>query len=198
MWLIAGLGNPGPDYENTRHNIGFIVLEEIARRSGLRFKGDKKASSKSRDLLEHGIARIASGTIQGAEVILIEPMTFMNLSGIAIKKALQQFNIGPGNLIVIHDDIDMDTGRLRIRKRGSSGGHRGVESIISAIGSKEFIRVKIGIGREKGVPVEDYVLSKFREEEIPLIRDAINRAVDATLCIISEGVDKAMNEFNRP
>lgn len=184
MWLIAGLGNPGPEYEKTRHNIGFIVLEEIARRSGLRFKRER-------------YARISVGTIQGTNAALIEPMTFMNLSGIAIKNALEQFNVGPDNLIVIHDDIDMDTGRLRIRKRGSSGGHRGIESIISSIGSKEFIRVKIGIGREQGVPVEEYVLSKFRKEEIPLIRDTVKRAVDAVFCIISKGVDKAMNEFNR-
>lgn len=184
MWLVAGLGNPGTKYAKTRHNIGFLVIEEIARRTGLRLK-------KEEDF------RISKGSIGETEVILIEPLTFMNLSGIAVKKAISRFCLTPEKLIVIHDDIDMETGKLRIRKKGSSGGHRGVESIISYIGSKEFVRVKIGIGREKGVPVEEYVLSKFREEEIPLIRAAVSRAADSVLSIISEGVDKAMNKFNK-
>lgn len=185
MWLVAGLGNPGTKYSKTRHNIGFLVIEEIALRAGLTFKREE-------DL------RIARGSIRDTDIILIEPLTFMNLSGTAIKKAIERFNLSPENLIVIHDDIDMETGRLRIRKRGSSGGHRGVESIISSIGSQEFIRVKIGIGRGKGMPVEEYVLSKFRKEEIPLIQDAVSRAADSVLCIVTEGVDKAMNKFNKP
>lgn len=184
MWLIAGLGNPGKRYARTRHNIGFLVVEEIARKEGLEFTVEEDS-------------RISKGTIGSNKVILLEPLTFMNLSGRAIKNALLRFRIAIDHLIVIHDDIDMETGRIRIRKRGSSGGHRGVESIISAIGSRDFIRVKIGIGREKGIPVEEYVLSKFRKEEIPVIRDAISRATDSVLLIISEGVDKAMNEFNK-
>lgn len=184
MWVIAGLGNPGIRYAKTRHNTGFLVIEEIARRAGLKFKTE-------------GDLRISRGVIEGTDLVLIEPLTFMNLSGIAIKRILRQFNISSDNLIIIHDDVDMETGKLRIRKRGSSGGHRGIESIISSIGSREFIRVKVGIGKEKGVPVEEYVLGKFKKEEMPLILDAVNRAADAVLCIISEGVDKAMNKFNR-
>lgn len=184
MWLIAGLGNPGKRYERTRHNIGFLVVEEIAQRTGLEFKTEEDF-------------RISKGSIRDRDFILIEPLTYMNLSGIAVKKAVRRFNLTPEDLIVIHDDLDMETGKLRIRKRGSSGGHKGVESIISSLGSREFIRVKIGIGRDRELPVEEYVLRKFKREEIPLIRDAISRAADAVLFIISEGVEKAMNKFNK-
>lgn len=185
MWLIAGLGNPGIKYSKTRHNIGFLVIEEIAQRIGLEFKTEEDF-------------RISRGSIRDRDVILIEPLTYMNLSGIAVKKAIRRFNLTPEDLIVIHDDLDMETGKLRIRKRGSSGGHKGVESIISSLGSREFIRVKIGIGRDRELPVEEYVLRKFKREEIPLIRDAISRAADAVLFIIDEGVEKAMNKFNKP
>lgn len=184
MWLIVGLGNPGKRYEKTRHNVGFLVIEEIAERAGLKFKTE-------RDF------RMARGTVEDKDLILLEPLTFMNLSGIAVKEVIKRFNLMPEDLIVIHDDIDMETGRLRIRKKGSSGGHKGVESIISSIGTQEFIRVKIGVGREKDVPPEEYVLSSFRKEEMPLIRDSIRRAADAVLYITSNGVDKAMNKFNK-
>lgn len=184
MWLIAGLGNPGIKYAKTRHNIGFLVIEEIAKRTGLEFKTEEDF-------------RLSRGFIRDRDVILIEPLTYMNLSGKAIKKVIKQFHLMPENLIVIHDDIDMETGKVKIKRRGSSGGHKGVESIISSIGSTEFIRVKIGIGRDRELPVEEYVLRKFKKEEIPLITDAISRAADAVLFIISDGVDKAMNKFNK-
>lgn len=184
MWLIAGLGNPGKRYEKTRHNIGFLVVEEIAKRNGLEFKTEE-------------YFRISRGSIGDRDIILIKPLTYMNLSGIAVKKALRRFNLKPEDLIVIHDDLDMETGKLRIRMRGSSGGHKGVESIISSLGSSEFIRVKIGIGRDRELPVEEYVLRKFKREEVPLIRDAISMASDAILFIINEGVEKAMNKFNK-
>lgn len=185
MWLIAGLGNPGTRYKKTRHNIGFLVVEEIAERSAFTFEIEKDA-------------RISKGAIEGKDVVLIEPLTFMNLSGLAIKRVLRQYNISFNNLIVIHDDMDMETGRIKIKKRGSSGGHRGVESIISSIGGSEFIRVKVGIGRDRELSPEEYVLSKFRQDELPLIRGAITRAADAVVCIIRDGVEKAMNEFNKP
>lgn len=184
MWLIAGLGNPGPRYSRTRHNAGFLVIEEITKR--LCLKPIKEEDS-----------RIWIGKIDGNEVILIEPLTFMNLSGSAIERALRQFKVPNENLIVIHDDIDMETGKLRIRKGGSSGGHRGVESIISSLGDRDFIRVKIGIGRDKTMAVEDYVLSRFKEEEIPLISETIAKAADSVISIVTEGVDKAMNKFNK-
>jgi PTH1 family peptidyl-tRNA hydrolase len=185
MWVIAGLGNPGRRYSRTRHNIGFMVIEEFAYRNKIDFK-DKKEGY-----------RIGRGFIEGQDILLIEPLLYMNMSGPVIKKILGKFNVQPESLIAIHDDLDMEIGKLRIRKTGSSGGHKGVESIIQNIGSKDFIRLKIGIGREEGLLAEDYVLSKFRRNEITLIKDTIQKAADAICSIVSEGVDKAMNKFNK-
>jgi PTH1 family peptidyl-tRNA hydrolase len=184
MWVIAGLGNPGRRYSRTRHNIGFMVIEEFAYRNKIDFK-DKKEGY-----------RIGRGFIEGQDILLIEPLLYMNMSGSVIRKILRKFNIQPENLIAIHDDLDMEIGKLRIRKTGSSGGHKGIESIIQNIGSKDFIRLKIGIGREEGVLAEDHVLSKFRRNEIPLIKDTIKKTADAIYYIVSEGLDKAMNKFN--
>jgi PTH1 family peptidyl-tRNA hydrolase len=184
MWVIAGLGNPGRRYSRTRHNVGFMVIEEVASRHKIDFKEKDKY-------------RIGRGSIEGHDALLIEPLLYMNMSGPVIKNILGKFNVQPENLIVIHDDLDMEIGKLRIRKTGSSGGHKGVESIIQNIGSKDFIRLKIGIGREEGLLAEDYVLSKFRRNEITLIKDTIQKAADAICSIVSEGVDKAMNKFNK-
>jgi PTH1 family peptidyl-tRNA hydrolase len=139
---------------------------------------------------------IGKGSIEGNEVILVEPLTFMNRSGAAVKEVMRRYPLEPENLVVVHDDLDMETGKLKIRKKGSSGGHRGIESLMENLGTREFIRVKIGIGREEGVPAEEYVLRKFGRDEIPLIKTAIIRASDAIAMIIRDGVDKAMNEFN--
>jgi len=183
MWLIAGLGNPGKKYLRTRHNIGFLVVEEIAKRHAIDFK-------------ERAQYRIGRGSIDGMDVLLVEPLLYMNNSGVAVKDASGRFNIPPGNLIVIHDDLDMEVGKVRIRRKGSSGGHKGVESIIQNLSSKDFPRLKIGIGREGNVTPEDYVLSKFRKNEIARIKDAVEKASDAVTTIIFDGVEKAMNKFN--
>ena len=183
MWVIAGLGNPGRRYSRTRHNVGFMVIEEVASKHKIDFKEKDKY-------------RIGRGSIEGHDVLLIEPLLYMNMSGPVIKNILGKFNVQPENLITIHDDLDMEIGKLRIRKTGSSGGHKGVESIIQNIGSKDFIRLKIGIGREDGVLAEDYVLSKFRRNEITSIKDTIQKAADAICSIVSEGVNKAMNKVN--
>jgi peptidyl-tRNA hydrolase, PTH1 family len=183
MLVIAGLGNPGKKYSRTRHNIGFMVVEEIARRSGIEFTDRKEY-------------RIGRGSMEGHNVILLEPLLYMNRSGAPVREIVRKHNAQPYELIVIHDDLDMETGKLRIRKTGSSGGHKGVESIIQNIGSRDFIRVKIGIGREPGTAVEDYVLSKFSRHEISIIKESIERTSDAVHSIISDGVDKAMNRFN--
>ncbi len=183
MWLIAGLGNPGKKYLRTRHNIGFLVVEEIAKRHAIDFK-------------ERAQYRIGRGSIDGMDVLLVEPLLYMNNSGVAVKDASGRFNIPPGNLIVIHDDLDMEVGKVRIRRKGSSGGHKGVESIIQKLSSKDFPRLKIGIGREGDVTPEDYVLSKFRKNEIARIKDAVEKASDAVTTIIFDGVEKAMNKFN--
>lgn len=184
MWLIAGLGNPGSRYEKTRHNVGFLVLEEFIRRQQLEFK-EKEAY------------KICKGSLGDEKIILLEPLTFMNRSGAAVREIMQKSNISPEKLIVIHDDLDLETGILKIRKKGSSGGHKGIESIIQNIGTQEFIRLKIGIGRDPFVPTEKYVLSKFRKEEIQLIKEAIAKAVESAQAIITDGVESAMNRFNR-
>jgi PTH1 family peptidyl-tRNA hydrolase len=129
-------------------------------------------------------------------VILMKPLTFMNRSGLAVREIMERCGVPHERLIVIHDDIDMETGKLKIRRNGSSGGHKGIESVLSSIGTSDFFRVKIGVGREEGVPVEDYVLSKFKRDEIPVIREAVLKASEAVVSVIKEGTDKAMNRFN--
>jgi len=183
LWLIAGLGNPGSRYEKTRHNAGFLVLEELVERLQLEFK-------------EKEDFKISKGSLGDEKIILVEPLTFMNRSGVAVRKIMQKSNVSPERLIVIHDDLDLECGNLKIRKKGSSGGHKGIESIIQNIGTREFIRVKIGIGRDPFVPTEKYVLSRFRKDEMPVIKETIAKAAESVHSIIIEGVERAMNRFN--
>jgi len=183
LWLLVGLGNPGSRYARTRHNVGFMVLDALAEGIGLSF----------RDRTDY---RIGDGSIEDERIILIEPLTFMNRRGIAVKKVVDKHAVPPERMIVIHDDLDLATGRIKIRKKGSSGGHKGIESVIQQIGTRDFIRVKIGIGRDPLVPTEAFVLSKFRKAEIPLIKDALSKASEAITCIVTEGPDRAMNKFN--
>ena len=184
MWGVIGLGNPGGKYSKTRHNIGFMVLEELSGRHKIELK-------------ERQLYRAAKGSIGDSEAVLVEPLTFMNRSGIAVREALRRFNIPIENLIVIHDDIDMETGKLKIKAGGSSGGHRGMESIIQSTGTPDFTRVKIGVGRDPEMLPEDYVLMKFSRAELPAVKEAIMTAADAVLSILEEGVRKAMNHYNR-
>ncbi len=183
MWAVVGLGNPGRRYAKTRHNLGFMVIDEIAERHGI-------------ELRERDLYLIGKGSIEETDVVLVEPLTFMNRSGGPVRDVMRRHNVQPETLVVVHDDIDMETGRVKIRKKGSSGGHRGIESVIESTGTTEFIRVKIGIGREEGVAAEDYVLGKFRRDEVPLIKEAVAMAADAVALIIKAGVGKAMNRFN--
>ncbi len=183
MWVIAGLGNPGKKYSRTRHNIGFMVLEEVARRHTIDLKVRKDY-------------RIGKGSLDTHNILLIEPLLYMNMSGPIIKKVLLKFSILPEHLITIYDDLDIQIGRLKIKKKGSSGGHKGIESIIQNIGSQEFIRIKVGIGRDEGIPAEDYVLSRFKKYEIPIIKEIIHKAADAVYTIVAEDIERAMNRFN--
>ena len=185
MWVIAGLGNPGSRYSRTRHNIGFMVTEEIACRYGIDLK-EKQEKYK-----------IGRGSIDSEHILLIEPLLYMNRSGFVVRDILDKHNVQPENLIVIHDDLDMEIGKIKIRKKSSSGGHKGVESIIQNISSKDFIRVKIGIGRDSSLAAEDYVLKRFRKDEVSLIKATIKRASDAVTSIIVDGPEKAMNLFNK-
>lgn len=184
MWIVAGLGNPGNKYSKNRHNIGFMVIDLLSEK--LNIAMDEKDSYM-----------IGRGAFEGAGLVLLKPLTFMNRSGLAVRKVLKKHNAGPDRLIVIHDDLDIATGALKIRKDGSSGGHRGVESIIQETGSRDFIRIRLGIGRDSTVPVEEYVLRNFRPFEKEPIKDVIIKGCDAVLVAIREGADKAMNKFNR-
>ena len=184
MWCIVGLGNPGRKYDRTRHNAGFMVADELARRWGI-------------DLREDGDCIIAEGSAGTRNVILVEPLTFMNLSGRAVRRVTRYRNITRTALIVVHDDLDIEVGRVKLRIGGSSGGHKGVASIIAETGGEDFIRVKVGVGRDPLIPAERYVLTKFPPAEAAAVAEAIQTAADAVEMIIAEGATQAMNHFNR-
>jgi len=187
-WIIVGLGNPGEKYSATRHNVGFMVLERLSNAYRI-------------PLTVRDAYCLGKGIIEATPVVLIKPLTYMNLSGVAVRKVLRKFNLiregEIGNLIVIHDDLDLEPGVVKIRQAGSSGGHKGIESIIRETGTKEFIRVKIGIGRNREIPLEEYVLRRFRASERNFIEDGIMKAMNAVESIITGGVEKAMNICNR-
>ncbi len=184
-WIITGLGNPGIKYAETRHNIGFQVVTLLSREYGVSFTKDMFYES-------------GEGLIGGEKVLLVKPLTFMNRSGEAIRYLLNKIKDDDSRLIVVHDDIDLQTGIVRIRKKGSFGGHKGVESIIQELTTEDFIRIKVGIGRSLDVPVERHVLDRFEPFEENIIKDAIIEAASAVVKIITQGVELAMNEINRP
>ncbi|MGB9613174.1 MAG: aminoacyl-tRNA hydrolase [Candidatus Margulisiibacteriota bacterium] len=185
MFLVVGLGNPGPEYEDTRHNLGFKVVEELARRLGI-----KELKEKHRSF-------IGEGKVGDHKVILVEPQTFMNNSGLAVRGLLQWYKLKPKNLILIYDDVDLEVGQIRIREKGGAAGHHGVESVINSIGTSEFARVRIGIGRENpSADVTEYVLQKIPSSQRETIDAAIISAADAVEEIISSGLASAMNKFN--
>jgi len=181
---IVGLGNPGPKYSRTRHNAGFMVLDELARRHGAQFA-------------QRELYNATRGSIGGQGVLFMEPLTFMNLSGKAVVRGMRKFGFEPEDLIVVCDDLDMETGRVKIKQGGGSGGHNGIQSIIDMTGYKEFIRVKLGIGRDPRIPSEKYVLSRFRPDEAEALENAISRAADAVEAIVKDGLEHAMNSINR-
>jgi PTH1 family peptidyl-tRNA hydrolase len=186
MHLIVGLGNPGEKYQNTRHNLGFKVIEELARRlkiNSLRSKFD---------------SFVAEAEIKGLKVMLVQPQTFMNNSGPAVRGILSWYKIDHRNLIVICDDVDLEIGQLRIREKGGAAGHHGVESVIESTGSNEFARVRIGIGRENLTgDVSDYVLQEIPPSQRKTLDAAVLTAADAAETILSEGLAAAMNRFNQ-
>lgn len=186
MYLIAGLGNPGREYEMTRHNIGFEAIDYIADKCAVKVK-----KLKFKGLFE-------KTKIGGEDVILLKPQTYMNLSGESIRDFSAFFKIPPEKIIVISDDIYLDEGRIRIRKNGSAGGHNGLKSIIYQLNSDNFIRIRIGVGeqQEKGQDLADFVLSRFTKSQIPILEQAIVNASDAVSEIIINGVESAMNKFN--
>lgn len=186
MKVVAGLGNPGKKYEGTPHNIGFEVADELSRLLSCNFRRSLKFQS-----------RIASGTGIGHEMLLIKPQTFMNRSGVSVASVMRYRKLAPGDLVVVVDDADLPLGRIRIRPNGGSGGHRGITSIIENVGSRDFARVRIGVGRdERGRGLVQHVLSRFSANEREKIGPVVKRAAQAVMCIVSSGAETAMNEFN--
>lgn len=186
MYLIAGLGNPDKKYEATRHNIGFETIDLLAHKEGIRLTK-----------LKHK-AVCGDGIICGEKVIIAKPQTYMNLSGESIRDIVNFYKIPVQNVIVVCDDINLEIGRLRIRPKGSDGGHNGLKSIIYQLSSDDFVRIRMGVGAPKGehYDLADYVLGKFSKEEIEILTPSAERVVSAVETIISGGVAQAMNKFN--
>lgn len=185
MYLIVGLGNPGEEYENTRHNLGFRVINELASRLGL-----KSLKAKHQSF-------IGEGVIAGHKVLLAQPQTFMNNSGAAVRGLLSWYKIDLKKLIVVYDDVDLEVGQIRVREQGSAGGHHGLESVIANVGATEFARIRIGIGRESLTgDVTEYVLQNIPAAQREPLETAIVTAADAVVSIITDGLAAAMNQFN--
>jgi peptidyl-tRNA hydrolase, PTH1 family len=185
--LIVGLGNPGLEYHLTRHNLGFMAVDRVAEQCGVEI-----VRPETQALTAH--ARIGA-----SEVVLAKPMTFMNLSGLAVRRLMDRYEAAPGDLIVLVDEVDLPFGSLRIRKRGSAGGHNGLKSIIGAIGSDEFVRVRMGIKPEEQPAdgLASHVLGRFRRRDLEGVAEMVDRAAEAVTVIIREGAERAMNQFNR-
>ncbi|MDL1959469.1 MAG: aminoacyl-tRNA hydrolase [Deltaproteobacteria bacterium] len=185
--LLVGLGNPGPQYRHTRHNVGFVALDRLASQFGLGFIPHKKFP----------LYESVSGFITGIPAILLKPLTYMNRSGEAVASVLNFYKIPQEKLMVVYDDLDLSLGRLKFAQGGGSGGHKGIRSIIGSIGSKEFPRLKIGIGRPfSPVPMDKYVLSPFMSEEAPVIDKVLDIGIKGLVYFLERGIKAAMNEFN--
>ena len=186
MRLIVGLGNPGAQYENTRHNAGFMVLDEVAGKFGIPVDKNKFD------------VRYGRGCIENHAVMLAKPMAYMNRSGWPVQKLAAYYKINSRDLIVVHDDIDLAFGRLKIKEKGGHGGHKGLKSIINAVGEDEFVRLRIGVGRsETGGDVSDHVLGPFLKGEAKQLDAVLDLARDAVVTILTEGSRVGMNRFNK-
>ncbi|NLK03165.1 MAG: aminoacyl-tRNA hydrolase [Clostridiales bacterium] len=186
MYIIIGLGNPTEKYQATRHNVGWDAITRIS--DDYRIPLNQKKHK----------ALCGSGYIEGVKVILAQPLTYMNLSGESVRELVDFYKVDIEDIIIIYDDISLDVGQLRIRKKGSPGGHNGIKSIISHLGTDEFARIKVGVGNKpKDWDLADYVLSRFKEEEEKDIREALKDSSDACRMIITNGIDAAMNQYNK-
>ena len=184
MYVIAGLGNPGRQYEKTRHNMGFLVVDEFAAAHGIDVRRIKHK------------ALIGEGRIAGEKILLVKPQTYMNLSGESLREVMAYYDVPMENLIVVYDDMDLETGTLRIRKKGSSGSHNGMKSVIYQLQSDEFPRIRIGIGSTSGDEWKDYVTGQVTEKEAGILAETIRNAAAALECILTDGIDIAMNRYN--
>jgi len=185
-YIVAGLGNPGSRYAETRHNVGFMVMDRLAKDKGFEIKR----------LKFHAL--VADEMLGGKRCLLMKPQTMMNLSGEAIIEAANYYNIPDENILVIFDDISLDVGKTRIRRKGSAGGHNGIKSIISCLGSEEFPRVKVGVGKKPHPDFElkDWVLSEFSKDEQAPLSEALDKAAKAAELIVAGDIDRAMNLYN--
>ncbi len=187
MFIIAGLGNPSRQYEGTRHNVGFDVIDRISDKYNI-----------SVDTKKH-LALTGRGIIEGQKVVLIKPQTYMNLSGESIRSVVDFYKADPSHeLIVIYDDVNLDTGQLRIREKGSAGGHNGIKNIIAHLGTQEFPRIRVGVGEKPpGYDLADYVLGHFSKAEQAQMEDGFDRAADAARMIVAGDIGGAMSRYNR-
>ena len=181
MKLIVGLGNPGKQYENTRHNIGFMILDSFVTGFSL----EKKFQ-----------AYIKKETIHGIDVLFVKPTTYMNLSGIAVRKIVDYYKINIQDILVVQDDLDLPFGTHRCRINSSSGGHNGIKSIIDSLGTKDFARLKIGIAHDKSIDTEDYVLGSFSKKELQTLEENYSVYQKIILSFLTDGIEKTMNLFN--
>ncbi len=186
MFVIVGLGNPGKKYENTRHNAGFISIDALAAKYGINITEKKHK------------ALCGTGVIEGNKVLLVKPQTFMNLSGESVRAVMDFYKIDPEEeMLVIYDDISLAPGNIRIRKKGSAGGHNGIKSIIAHAGTQNFMRIKVGVGEKpSGWDLADYVLGHFSEEDASNIKDIMPDVLQAAVLMMQGDVDKAMNDYN--
>lgn len=187
MYIVAGLGNPSAKYEHTRHNIGFDVIDAVSRRYNIEVTEKK------------GKAFCGSGFIEGQKVLLVKPQTFMNLSGDSVSALMHFYKLDPAeDLIVIYDDISLEPGNIRIRKKGSAGGHNGIKDIIAKTGSDQFSRIRVGVGEKPdGWDLADHVLGRFSSEQRKMVDEAIEESVDALALMLQGETDEAMNRYNR-
>ena len=185
-WLLVGLGNPGDQYENTRHNVGFMVADELAERHNIPVQ-----RLKFRALTN-------TVTIGDRKVLLMKPVTYMNLSGEAVHEAAAFYKIPPERVLVISDEVSLAPGKIRVRRSGSAGGHNGLKNIIAHLGTDQFPRIRLGVGQKPhpDYDMADWVLGKFQGEDKKAVEAAVKKAADAAECLIREGVDKAMNQYN--
>jgi PTH1 family peptidyl-tRNA hydrolase len=185
MKLFVGLGNPGPKYERTRHNAGFMAVDEMARIWSIPMSEEKKFK---------GI--VGKGAVDGEKVILLKPLTYMNLSGESVRAVMDFYNVEIEDVVILYDELDIPAGKIRVRQQGSAGGHNGVKSIIQHLKTQNFKRIRIGIDRHPKIPTVDYVLGKFQESELALVNQAIDQSVKACETTLKHSFVKVMTEFN--
>lgn len=185
-WLIIGLGNPGKKYQSTKHNAGFRVVDRLAGKKGIKLKRRRL-----------GKVQVGESRVGAAHIVIAKPLAYMNRSGSVVKKLIGELGVPLDHLVVVHDDLDLESGRMKIKEGGGHGGHKGVRSIIEQLGSPDFLRIKVGIDKPQ-TPDEgaDYVLSPFDEEQLPLVEEAMEQASEVIEAIIVSGKDKAMSLYN--